>query len=154
MRDSNNKTNRNNNTNIEVKEIFAVANKKKPKFWVSNGIQTHDLRDTDVRLYRLSYEASPKAGQVQVQFIPVIWREWDYVYMIQILSPQCYRNESSFWECGVNMRLTNPFQNSNFRKPFKIKTVWMISRLTMTKYKSRAFLPHCQQQSRPGDSDH
>ena len=33
---------------------------------------THDLRDTGAMLYRLSYEASPEAGQVRVQFIPVI----------------------------------------------------------------------------------
>ena len=44
-------------------------------FWGSNGIRTHDLRDTGVMIYRLSYEASPEAGQVQVQLMPVIWRE-------------------------------------------------------------------------------
>ena len=31
---------------------------------------------TSAMLYRLSYEASPVAGQVRVQFIHVIWREW------------------------------------------------------------------------------
>ena len=46
---------------IELKEIFAV-----------NRIQTHDPRDTSAMLYRLSYEASLEAGQVRVQFIPVI----------------------------------------------------------------------------------
>ena len=40
---------------------------------VTNGIRTHDLRDIGVMLYRLSYEASPEAGQMRVQFIPVIW---------------------------------------------------------------------------------
>ena len=33
-------------------------------------------------LYQLSYEASLEAGQVRVQFIPVIGREWHDVYMI------------------------------------------------------------------------
>ena len=33
-------------------------------------------------LYQLSYEASLEAGQEQVQFIPVIWREWDDLHMI------------------------------------------------------------------------
>ena len=30
--------------------------------WGSNGILTHDLRDTSAMLYRLSYEASTGAG--------------------------------------------------------------------------------------------
>ena len=51
-----------------MKVISAV----KKKFWGSNGIQTHDLRDTSAMLYELSYEASLEAGQVRVQFIPVI----------------------------------------------------------------------------------
>ena len=37
-----------------------------------NGIRTHDLHDTSMMLYQLSYEASLEAGQVRVQFIPVI----------------------------------------------------------------------------------
>ena len=47
-----------------------------------------DLRDTDVMLFQLSYEASLKAGQVQVQLIPIIWREW-HVYMIKIIWVHC-----------------------------------------------------------------
>ena len=39
-------------------------------------------------LYQLSYEASLEAGQERVQFIPVIWREWD-VYMIEIIYMNC-----------------------------------------------------------------
>ena len=35
-----------------------VTNKAQKKFWGSNGIQTHDLRDTGAMLYQLSYEAS------------------------------------------------------------------------------------------------
>ena len=34
------------------------------KFWGSNEIQTHDLRDTGAMLYQLSYEALLVAGQV------------------------------------------------------------------------------------------
>ena len=48
---------------------YAVTNKAQKKFWGSNGIQTHDLRDTSAMFYRLRYEASPEAGQMQVQFI-------------------------------------------------------------------------------------
>ena len=44
-------------------------------FWGSNRIRTHDLRDTGAMLYQLSYEASPEAGQVRIQFIPVVWRD-------------------------------------------------------------------------------
>ena len=51
---------------------LAVTNKAQKKFWGFNGIQTHDLCDTGVMLYQLSYEASWEAGQVRVQFIPVI----------------------------------------------------------------------------------
>ena len=55
------------------------------------GIWTHDLRDTGAKLYQLSYEASPEAGQVWVRFIPVIWREWHevYMYMIKIIWVNC-----------------------------------------------------------------
>ena len=41
----------------------AVAIKAQKQFWASNGIRTHDLRDTGAVLYRLSYEASLEAGQ-------------------------------------------------------------------------------------------
>ena len=54
---------------------LAITNKAQKKFWGSNGILTHDLRNTGVMLYQLSYEASLEAGQVWVQFMPVIWRE-------------------------------------------------------------------------------
>ena len=50
----------------------AVTNKAQKKFRGSNGIQTLDLRDTNAMLYQLSYEALPEAGQVRVQFIPVV----------------------------------------------------------------------------------
>ena len=60
-------------------------NKTQKKFWGSNRIWTHDLHDTGVMLYQLSYEASLEAGQEGVQFIPVIWREWHDVYMIKII---------------------------------------------------------------------
>ena len=59
--------------------------KPREKFWGSNGIQTHNRRDTGVMLYQLSYEASLEAGQVPVQFIPVIWRVWHDVYIIKII---------------------------------------------------------------------
>ena len=36
------------------------------------GFQLMTLRDTSVMLYQLSYDASLEAGQVQVQFIPII----------------------------------------------------------------------------------
>ena len=35
----------------------AVTNKAQKKFWGSNGIRTHDLRDTGVVIYQLRYEA-------------------------------------------------------------------------------------------------
>ena len=50
----------------------AVAKKVQKTFWGSNGIRTHDLHNTGAMLYQLSYEASPEAGQVRVQFIPII----------------------------------------------------------------------------------
>ena len=36
------------------------------------GFEPNDLRDTGVMLYQLNYEALLEAGQVRVQFIPVI----------------------------------------------------------------------------------
>ena len=53
--------------------LFVKANKAQKKVWGSNKIQTHDLCDTSVMLYQLSYEAALEAGQVRVQFIPIIW---------------------------------------------------------------------------------
>ena len=49
-----------------------VTNKALKKFRGSNRIQTLDLRDTNAMLYQLSYEALLEAGQVRVQFIPVV----------------------------------------------------------------------------------
>ena len=65
------------------KATLAIAKKAQKKFWGFNGIWTEDLRDTGAMLYQLSYEASPEAGQVRVQFIPpLMWREWNYVVII------------------------------------------------------------------------
>ena len=43
--------------------VTLVTNKAQKKFWGSNGIRTHDLRNTGAMLYQLSYEASLEAGQ-------------------------------------------------------------------------------------------
>ena len=42
------------------------------KIWGSNGIRTHDFYDTGAMLDQLSYEVSLEAGEVQVEFIPII----------------------------------------------------------------------------------
>ena len=41
--------------------------KPRKQFWGSNGIRTHDLRDTGAMLYQLSYKASLEAGQERVR---------------------------------------------------------------------------------------
>ena len=42
-----------------MKQLKQLQRKvKKKKLWGFNGIQTHDLCDTSVMLYQLSYEAS------------------------------------------------------------------------------------------------
>ena len=61
----------------------AVTNKAQKKIWGFNGIWTHDLRDTDVMLgYQLRAMALLVAGQEWVQFILVIWREWNDMCMV------------------------------------------------------------------------
>ena len=60
---------------IGIAKYTHMINKAQKKFWGSNGIRTHELRDTGAMLYRLSYEASMGAGQFRVQFIPVIWED-------------------------------------------------------------------------------
>ena len=55
------------------------------KSWGSNGIRTHALRDIGAMLHQLSYEAALEAGQVRVQFMSVMWREWREEYMILIM---------------------------------------------------------------------
>ena len=61
------------------KAEYALSGRKRPnigqktygRFFplsLLNGIRTHDLRNTSAMLYHLSYEA----GQVRVQFIPII----------------------------------------------------------------------------------
>ena len=52
----------------EVKEIFAVVRKPGKNSEALTGFEPMASAIPD----RLSYEASPEAGQVQVQFIPVI----------------------------------------------------------------------------------
>ena len=44
------------------------TNKAQKQIWGSNGIWTHDLHDTSVMIYQLSYEASFEAGQVRIHF--------------------------------------------------------------------------------------
>ena len=59
------------NINKGVAEMapLSVTKKAQKKFWGSNGIQSHYLRDTGGMLYQLSYEASLEAGQKRVQFV-------------------------------------------------------------------------------------
>ena len=74
---------------LQVKVIFTVVkqlkqlqrkprNKDFNKKEGFNGIRAHNLCDTGAMLYQLSYEASLEADQD----LPVIWREWNDVYMI------------------------------------------------------------------------
>ena len=52
-------------------EVAWSSYKKSPeKILSSNGIRTHDIRNTGAMLYRLSYEASTGAGQVRVELAP------------------------------------------------------------------------------------
>ena len=50
------------------------SDKAQNKFWGSNGIQTHDLRNTGAMLYQLSYEVSLEAGQVRVRPFCICYR--------------------------------------------------------------------------------
>ena len=52
--------------NLAVVKQLNQLQKKPEKFWGSNGIQTHDLRDTGAMLYQLSHEVLLEAGQVRV----------------------------------------------------------------------------------------
>ena len=52
--------------------LLAKERKPRKKIRGFNRIWTHDLRDTGAMLYQLSYEASLKAVEVRVQFIPVV----------------------------------------------------------------------------------
>ena len=76
------------NTSESEPHIYVVTWAQK-KFWGSNGIWAHDLHDTSAMLYQLDYAALLEAGQVWVQFIPLIWREWHDVYMIKIIWVHC-----------------------------------------------------------------
>ena len=77
-------TSENNPHSYEV--TLAGTNEAQKEIWGSNGIRTHDLRDTGAMLYQLSYEASLEAGQVRVQFtcIPIItvWRVWCLIFIM------------------------------------------------------------------------
>ena len=49
---------------LRSREVAWSSYKRSPeKILSSNGIRTHDIRSTGAMLYRLSYEASPGAGQ-------------------------------------------------------------------------------------------
>ena len=71
--------------NLAVVKQLNQLQKKPEKFWGSNGIQTHDLRDTGAMLYQLSHEVLLKAGQVRVQFIPVEASEFISGLSLQLL---------------------------------------------------------------------
>ena len=54
-----------------MKATKAVAKKAQKKI--------SEASVTDAMLYQMSYEALLEAGDEWVQFIPVIWREWNDV---------------------------------------------------------------------------
>ena len=64
----------------------AVAKKAQKQFWGFNGIRTQDLHDYTVAVQcSTNWAMKPHWKQVkgmQVQFIPVIWRQWQNVYVI------------------------------------------------------------------------
>ena len=65
-----------------MKQLKQLHRKPRKKLWGFNWNRTHDFRDTSAMLYQLSYKASLEAGQVRVQFIPAIRREWGDAYKI------------------------------------------------------------------------
>ena len=69
-----------------MKQLKQLQRKHRTILWGFNGIRKIDLRYTSVMLYQLSYEALMEPGQEQVQFIPVIWREWCDVYTVCVYS--------------------------------------------------------------------
>ena len=71
-----------------TKKLLSSCKTSPEKFWGFNGIWTHALCNTGAMPHQLGYEASLEAGQVRVQFIPVIWREW-HVYVIKIIWVNC-----------------------------------------------------------------
>ena len=58
-----------------TKQLLSSCKTSPEKFCGFNGIRTHALRNTGAMPHQLGYEASLEAGQVRVQFIPVIRRE-------------------------------------------------------------------------------
>ena len=67
----------------------------------------NDLRDSGAMLYQLSYEASLEAGQVRVQFFPVIRVRWcsymydiNHIYELQIKD----RSESDLRSCEATFK--------------------------------------------------
>ena len=77
--------------------------KPRKKFWGFNRIRTHDLRDTGVMLYRLSYEASPEAGQMRVQFIPQFTHD---LYPIHFTSVSLFVEENKVlvWKACIRWK--------------------------------------------------
>ena len=65
------------------RDLRRIAKKAQKNTWDSNGIGTNDPHDTGLMLYQLSYETSLEAvGQERVQFVLVVWREWNEACMI------------------------------------------------------------------------
>ena len=65
------------------RDLRRIAKKAQKNTWDSNEIGTNDPHDTGLMLYQLSYETSLEAvGQERVQFVLVVWREWNEACMI------------------------------------------------------------------------
>ena len=77
----------------------------------------NDLLDSGAMLYQLSYEASLEAGQVRVQFFPVIWVRWcsymydiNHIYELQIVEPLKLLFRGFFYcSCFTTANITFPF---------------------------------------------
>ena len=83
-------------------QLLKAVIKPRKDFWGSSGIRTHDLHDTGVMLYQLSYEASLEADHFHLYSLSAV-HSYD-LYHVHIMSLSTIRlRSSSFCFCPVHL---------------------------------------------------
>ena len=108
-----------------VKQLQQLQRKPRKTFWGFNRILIHGLHDTSAMLYQLiDGAASLESGQVRVQFIPVIWREWGDVHINHIYE-QWIKNRSESDLCSCEAVKKNKNKNKKQKKIWGSNRIWI-----------------------------
>ena len=118
----------NNNNNVtsendlrSCEATWAVAKKVQKKIWGSNGIRTHDLRDTGAMLYPMSWAMKPRRTQAKCNFnlypldedrdhFPLFFIRTAYIWFVSL---NHHNNNNSKWKQTSNFGIIRYTHSTN-----------------------------------------